>query len=55
MDNPFADSRFGKCGTDPVYGALAGQGNHSLSTADIDGDGCMEIIYGAGVWIMMER
>ena len=34
-------------GVDPVFGALAGQGNHSLSTADVDGDGCMEIIYGA--------
>lgn len=34
-------------GTDPVYGKLARQGNHSLSCADVDGDGCMEIIYGA--------
>ncbi|MBP3426771.1 MAG: rhamnogalacturonan lyase [Clostridia bacterium] len=34
-------------GTDLVYGPLARQGNHSLSCADIDGDGCMEIIYGA--------
>lgn len=47
MENPFCDSSFGKTGTDPVYGELAGQGNHSLSTADIDGDGCMEVIYGA--------
>lgn len=50
MNNPFNE----KCspdakGSDPVYGILAGQGNHSLSTADIDGDGCMEIIYGAAV------
>ena len=48
MQNPF------RCmpgdavdGTDPVFGPLAGQGNHSLATADVDGDGCMEIIYGA--------
>jgi len=34
-------------GVDPDFGILAGQGNHSLSTADVDGDGCMEIIYGA--------
>lgn len=34
-------------GSDPVYGILARQGNHSLSAADVDGDGCMEIIYGA--------
>ncbi|MBE5876060.1 MAG: rhamnogalacturonan lyase [Lachnospiraceae bacterium] len=50
MKNPF-DSReaHDSIGTDPVYGVLAGQGNHSLATADIDGDGCMEIIYGAAV------
>ena len=36
-------------GSDPIYGILAGQGNHSLSTADVDGDGCQEIIYGAAV------
>lgn len=48
MQNPFCrmpgDAHDG---TDPVYGCIAGQGNHSLSTADVDGDGCMEIIYGA--------
>lgn len=50
MQNPFDDNGIhdGR-GTDLVYGALAGQGNHSLSTADVDGDGCMEIIYGAAV------
>lgn len=48
MDNPFNASYIhGVEGTDPVYGCLAGQGNHSLATADVDGDGCMEIIYGA--------
>jgi YD repeat-containing protein len=51
MNNPFSDAQAEhSCeGTDPVYGSLAGQGNHSLSAADIDGDGCMEIIYGAAV------
>lgn len=48
MQNPFkvmpGDAQDG---TDPVYGRLARQGNHSLSCADVDGDGCMEIIYGA--------
>lgn len=50
MSNPFNESGIHEeQGTDPVYGILAGQGNHSLSTADVDGDGCMEIIYGACV------
>ncbi len=46
MDNPFAHHS-AKVGTDPVYGCIAGQGDHSLSVADVDGDGCHEIIYGA--------
>lgn len=29
--------------------AYRGQGNHSLSVGDVDGDGCDEIIYGAAV------
>lgn len=50
MSNPFNDEEAHEnSGTDAVYGKLAGQGNHSLSTADVDGDGCMEIIYGAAV------
>ena len=50
MDNPFrAEGIHEVEGTDPVYAALAGQGNHSLAAADVDGDGCMEIIYGAAV------
>lgn len=59
MSNPFCDDPHNvqptECegelplgiGTDPEFRRLAGQGNHSLSTADVDGDGCMEIIYGA--------
>lgn len=46
MDNPFAHHSAHE-GTDPVYGCIACQGNHSLSTADVDGDGCHEIIFGA--------
>ena len=50
QENPFNDGGVHLLeGTDPEYGSLAGQGNHSLSTADVDGDGCMEIIYGAAV------
>lgn len=48
MQNPFCRMEGdAQDGSDPVYGCIAGQGNHSLSTADVDGDGCMEIIYGA--------
>lgn len=47
MKNPFKDSPHDLNGTDPIFGELVGQGNHSLSVADVDGDGCMEIIYGA--------
>lgn len=46
MNNPFNDTLGAEDGTDPVYGALAGQGNHSVAICDVDGDGCMEIIYG---------
>lgn len=48
MDNPFGHHS-SHVGTDPVYGCVAGQGDHSLSVADVDGDGCHEIIYGAAV------
>ncbi|MCR5214056.1 MAG: rhamnogalacturonan lyase [Eubacterium sp.] len=47
MDNPFNCNPHIKDGTHPLYGTLAGQGNHSLSVADVDGDGRQEIIYGA--------
>lgn len=49
MKNPFCGHPHTGRGSDKVFGALAGQGNHSLATADIDGDGCQEIIYGAAV------
>lgn len=50
MKNPFHDRDIHDIvGTDPVYGKIAGQGNHSLATADVDGDGFMEIIYGGCV------
>jgi hypothetical protein len=49
MNNPFNDNAHIKKGSDETYGILAGQGNHSLSTADVDGDGFQEVIYGAAV------
>ena len=30
----------------PGYSSWAGQGNHSLCTGDVDGDGCDEVVYG---------
>ncbi|MDA2803260.1 rhamnogalacturonan lyase [Nocardiopsis suaedae] len=47
MDNPFNAAPHGKDGSDPRMGALASQGFHSLSAADVDGDGRQEIVYGA--------
>lgn len=49
MDNPFNCHHWAESGSNPLWGALAGQGNHSLSAADVDGDGYMEIVYGAAV------
>ena len=49
MRNPFAPTPVGALGSDPVYGMIVNQGNHSLSVADVDGDGKDEIIYGACV------
>ena len=47
MNNPFGDTLGLKDGDSPSHGSLAGQGAHSLSVADVDGDGCQEIVYGA--------
>lgn len=47
MSNPFDDSPHGVEGTDPEHGTLTTQGFHSLSVADVDGDGKQEIIYGS--------
>ncbi|GAA2429682.1 rhamnogalacturonan lyase [Streptomyces macrosporus] len=47
MDNPFDAGPHGVDGTDPEYGTLTTQGFHSLSAADVDGDGRQEIVYGA--------
>ncbi|WP_246188221.1 rhamnogalacturonan lyase [Paenibacillus tengchongensis] len=47
MNNPFQDTLHQQDGRNPDYGGLARQGAHALSTADVDGDGCQEIIYGS--------
>jgi hypothetical protein len=47
MDNPFNDTPHGGEGSDPVYGEMTGQGFHSLSASDVDGDGRQEIVYGS--------
>ncbi|MCC8246035.1 rhamnogalacturonan lyase [Saccharothrix luteola] len=47
MTNPFNFPAHGKDGTSPTHGALTTQGAHSLSAADVDGDGKQEIVYGA--------
>jgi hypothetical protein len=47
MSNPFNDGPHGGTGSDPELGTLAGQGFHSLSVADVDGDGKQEIVYGS--------
>lgn len=47
MTNPFNDGPHGRLGTDPEFGSLTTQGFHSLSAADVDGDGRQEIVYGA--------
>ncbi|WP_344880750.1 rhamnogalacturonan lyase [Zhihengliuella alba] len=46
MDNPFDANPHGKDGSDPVHGEIASQGFHSMSPADVDGDGSQEIVYG---------
>jgi hypothetical protein len=47
MTNPFNDSPHGRDGSDSVYGEITTQGDHSLSSADVDGDGRHEIVYGS--------
>ncbi|MCK9792850.1 rhamnogalacturonan lyase [Isoptericola sp. 4D.3] len=47
MSNPFNASPHGVPGTDPEFGSITTQGFHSMSAADVDGDGKQEIVYGS--------
>lgn len=47
MINPFNDTPHGRDGTNPAFASLTNQGFHSLSAADVDGDGKQEIVYGS--------
>ncbi|QYR20925.1 rhamnogalacturonan lyase [Paenibacillus sp. sptzw28] len=47
MSNPFNDGPHGRDGTDPEFGSITTQGAHSLSVADVDGDGMQEVVYGS--------
>ncbi len=49
MRNPFNDNPHAGQGISTTHGLFAGQGNHSMAIADVDGDGCQEIVYGAAV------
>ncbi|MCD8325181.1 MAG: fibronectin type III domain-containing protein, partial [Lachnospiraceae bacterium] len=49
MTNPFNDSPHGYDGCDPVNGTLSGQGDHYIAVADVDGDGCQDIINGGAI------
>lgn len=46
FDGSHLSTRWLHASTRPGYGAY-GEGAHSISVADVDGDGCDEIIYGA--------
>lgn len=47
MTNPFNDTPHGRAGSNPAYATLTTQGAHSLTSADVDGDGKQEIVYGS--------
>ncbi|GAB3172880.1 hypothetical protein GCM10027059_42970 [Myceligenerans halotolerans] len=47
MSNPFNDGPHGVEGTSEEWGTLTTQGFHSMSAADVDGDGRHEIVYGS--------
>jgi len=50
LSNPFNDSPHGRDGTNPEYATITTQGDHSLSLADVDGDGKHELVYGSATF-----
>lgn len=48
--NPFNDAPHGRDGTNPEYAKITTQGDHSLSLADVDGDGKQELVYGSATF-----
>lgn len=50
LTNPFNDSPHGRDGTNPEYANITTQGDHSLSLADVDGDGKQELVYGSATF-----
>lgn len=49
MENPFNDSGKYKDGVDPVNGKLSGQGQHYITSADVNLDGRQEIVNGGAI------
>lgn len=49
MDNPFNDNGNYKNGVDPVNGSFSGQGQHYITSADVNLDGRQEIINGGAI------
>ena len=50
MTNPFNDAPHGRDGTNPEFATITTQGDHSLSLADVDGDGKQELVYGSATF-----
>ena len=49
MSNPFNDGPHGMDGCDEENGMLSGQGDHYIAVADVDGDGCQDLINGGAI------
>ena len=49
MNNPFNDGPHGYDGNDEENGTLSGQGDHYIAVADVDGDGCQDIVNGGAI------
>jgi hypothetical protein len=47
MTNPFNDGPHGRDGLNPEFATITTQGVHTLVVADVDGDGCDEVVFGS--------